>query len=135
MKTAQLTRWKWILGVVIGAFLIYMGIRTWTKYSTGEPVTTSDLISIPILLMALMQLITWGLDSKAQRDEMGRQISAKSANISYYMMVVALFLLWIVDRIVFVRKDDLGNVTLFIALCLSLVLQPIVEFFLARRYK
>ncbi|MFE5322566.1 hypothetical protein ACFQ88_28190 [Paenibacillus sp. NPDC056579] len=135
MKTAQLTRWKWILGVVIGAFLIYMGIRTWTKYSTGEPVTTSDLISIPILLMALMQLITWGLDSKAQRDEMGRQISAKSANISYYMMVVALFLLWIVDRIVFVRKDDLGNVTLFFALCLSLVLQPVVEFFLARRYK
>lgn len=135
MKSGQKSAYKWIIGLVIGAFLIYMAVRTWMKYSSGEPVTTSDLISIPILLMSFMQLVTWGLDSKAQRDEMGQQISLKSAMISYYLLVIALFLLWIADRIVFVRKDDLGNMTLFFALCLSLVLHPIVEFFHARRYK
>lgn len=135
MKTGKMSAMKWIIGLAMGAFLIYMGFRLWTKLAAGQPVSTGDLVSILVALTSLAQFATWGFDSKAQRDEMGQLISAKSAKLSYYLLVIALFLLWIVDRIVFLRKEDLGNATLFFALCLSLVLHPIVEFFHARRYK
>ncbi|WP_051330792.1 hypothetical protein [Aneurinibacillus terranovensis] len=126
---------KFYISLGLGIVLLYMVGSAIMNVISGKPVTTSDLISIATLLMFFMRFITWGMDRKAEMDEMGRRINYQSAKISYFLLIVILFILWIMDRLVFVRKDDLGNMTLFFALCISLVLLPTVEFFLSRRYK
>ena len=48
--------------------------------------------------------------------------------ISYYILIICMFLIWIIDRIVFDRSNDYGNITLFFTLCFTMILYPLVGF-------
>ncbi|WP_445491724.1 VanZ family protein [Niallia sp. 03133] len=65
---------------------------------------------------------TYGIDKKAinrrkvQKGEMGKQIVRNSAHLSYYFVLIILFILWIID-VFFICSGK--NYTLFIALCIA----------------
>ncbi|MFP7487886.1 hypothetical protein SFC65_27440 [Priestia filamentosa] len=106
-----------------------------SDYIIDKSLNVSSVVGFILILIAWFQFTTWGSDKKVQKDEMGKKVAAISAQTSYYVLTALLFLLWIADRIVFVRKNDFGNVSLFVALCCSLVIFPIIQFFSARRYR
>lgn len=117
---------------ILSLYIIYDIIF---DYLHGKELTLSSLITVPLLIMLFMQLKTWGFDQKAQKDEMGQMITNISAKISYFILIGFLFLFYIADRIIFMRKDELGNLSLFIALCFAIALPPIVEFFVSKKYR
>ncbi|MFC7439734.1 hypothetical protein [Laceyella putida] len=122
-------------GMVLGLIsLVLIGLKV-TDHLSGDPFEIADIMIFVLLFVAWMQLFTWGIDLKMQKDEMGKQIAYRSATISYNVAAIGLFVLWIIDRIVFMRKEDFGNVSLFAALCFVLVLNPLVQFFVARKYR
>lgn len=122
------------MSVFLAALLILLAAMAIKDYKNGT-IGTSSVTSVVIALAVCLQFLTWGTDRKAQQDEMGKIIAAKSAKISYHILTLALFLFWIADRIVFVRRDDFGNLSLFLALCFCLVLYPVVQLFYVRRFK
>jgi hypothetical protein len=72
--------------VGIRIFFLYIVGNTIFDYVKGEPITLSDLIALPLLIMSFMQLKTWGFDQKAQKDEMRKLITSTSAKISYFIL-------------------------------------------------
>ncbi|KPC69310.1 hypothetical protein [Laceyella sacchari] len=124
-----------ILITLVGLLcLLVIGLNT-VEYLRGEPFDQGDVMTLVMLFVLALHLFTWGTDFKMANDEMGKQITHHSATISYHISVLGLFVFWIVDRIVFLRKGDFGNISLFAALCFVLVLHPLVQFFVARRYR
>ncbi|MGG0479131.1 hypothetical protein ABE039_14080 [Priestia megaterium] len=127
---------NYILGIVVllsfAFFLITMYIIDFkNRYSIG----VTGVIGIVVVLTSIFQFATWGFDRKVQKDEMGKKVATISAKTSYHILTISLFVLWVADRIIFVRRNDFGNISLFAAICLSLVIFPIVQFFSARQYK
>ncbi|MBX9993590.1 MULTISPECIES: hypothetical protein [Priestia] len=127
---------NYILGIVVllsfAFFLITMYI---TDFKNGYSIGVTGVIGIVVVLTSIFQFATWGLDRKVQKDEMGKKVATISAKTSYHILTISLFVLWVADRIIFVRRNDFGNISLFAAICLSLVIFPIVQFFSARQYK
>ncbi|KPV58993.1 hypothetical protein QJ48_13695 [Paenibacillus sp. A3] len=122
------------MSIFVAATLVFFAVMAIKDYMNGT-IGTSSVTSVVVALAICLQFLTWGTDRKAQQDEMGKIIAAKSAKISYHILTVALFAFWIADRIVFVRKDDFGNLSLFLTLCFCLVLYPVVQLFYVRRFK
>jgi magnesium-transporting ATPase (P-type) len=106
-----------------------------TDFKNGYSIGVTGVIGIVVVLTSIFQFATWGFDRKVQKDEMGKKVATISAKTSYHILTISLFVLWVADRIIFVRRNDFGNISLFAAICLSLVIFPIVQFFSARQYK
>lgn len=119
-----------LLSCAFALYTIYI-----TDFKDGVRLGVTGVIAIVLVITTLCQLATWGFDRQIQKDEMGKKIATMSAKRSYHILTIGLFILWILDRIIFVRKNDFGNISLFAALCLALVIFPIVQFFSARRYR
>lgn len=62
--------------VAVVAVLIVLGLNA-AKLLQGRPLTESDLISLPIVLIPLFHVFAWNSHVE-ERDEMGVSISAKS---------------------------------------------------------
>ncbi|MBA4493352.1 hypothetical protein ACFO25_04165 [Paenactinomyces guangxiensis] len=121
--------------IILGSISIFLAIMYIADFINGMSIEVSDIIVWVLLLTSWFQFLTWGSDNKIQKDEMGKQIAATSAKISYHILTGSLFLLWILDRIIFVRKNEFGNISLLAALCLAIVIFPVIQFFIARRYR
>jgi len=119
-----------LLSCAFVLFTIYI-----TDFKDGVRLGVTGVIAIVGVITTLCQLATWGFDRKVQKDEMGKKIATMSAKRSYHILTMSLFVLWILDRIIFLRKNDFGNISLFAAFCLALVIFPIVQFFSSRRYR
>jgi len=119
-----------LLSCAFVLFTIYI-----TDFKDGVRLGVTGVIAIVGVITTLCQLATWGFDRKVQKDEMGKKIATMSAKRSYHILTISLFVLWVLDRIIFLRKNDFGNISLFAAFCLALVLFPIVQFFSSRRYR
>ncbi|MBZ5482377.1 hypothetical protein PQ796_30735 (plasmid) [Priestia megaterium] len=119
-----------LLSCAFVLFTIYI-----TDFKDGVRLGVTGVIAIVGVITTLCQLATWGFDRKVQKDEMGKKIATMSAKRSYHILTISLFVLWILDRIIFLRKNDFGNISLFAAFCLALVIFPIVQFFSSRRYR
>lgn len=119
-----------IISLIFILFTVYI-----TDFKNGPSLGLSGVIGIVAVLTILFQFATWGFDRKVQKDEMGKKVATISAKTSYHILTISLFVLWVADRIIFVRRNDFGNISLFAAICLSLVIFPVVQFFSARRYK
>ena len=133
MKKEQL---NYLLGLgLLGIITLFAVSMYITDYMNGFSTGTSGIIGGVVLFIAWIQFITWGTDKRAQKDELGKKITNISGKISYHILTISLFIMWVIDRIIFVRKNDFGNVSLFAALCLSMIIFPIVQFIAARRYK
>ena len=122
-------------GMILGVIsLCLIGLYI-SDFINDKKLNVSSIMGTILLLVAWFNFITWGSDKKFQKDEMGRKVATMSAKTSYYILTVGLFILWFIDRIIFVRKNDFGNVSLFAAMCFSLVILPVVQFFSVRRYR
>ncbi|MDH2364077.1 hypothetical protein [Priestia megaterium] len=129
-------RLNYLLGIgLLGIITLFAVSMYTTDLMNGLGLGTNGVLGIVVLLIAWIQFITWGTDKRAQKDEMGKKIANVSAKISYHTLTISLFLLWVIDRIIFVRKNDFGNISLFAAVCLSMVIFPIVQFISSRKYR
>lgn len=124
-----------LTAIFLAASTLFLLVMYVTDYMNGVEIGLTGVMVIVLLVMSWLQFLTWGSDTKVQKDELGEKIAMISARLSYYTLTGILFLLWIIDRIVFVRRNEFGNETLFAALCLSIVLFPVIQFFTARKYR
>ncbi|EEM16767.1 hypothetical protein bpmyx0001_23290 [Bacillus pseudomycoides DSM 12442] len=84
--------------------------------------------------------MTWGDPnsvSEESQDEMGQQITYKSFKIGYFVLVVIMFILliWSEGFSTLYSLDNIQNLPLFIALCSSFIVIPLVEFVVSKRYQ
>lgn len=124
-----------LTAIFLVASTLFLLVMYVTDYMNGVGIGLTGVMVIVLLVMSWLQFLTWGSDTKVQKDELGEKIAMISARLSYFILTGSLFLLWIVDRIVFIRRNEFGNETLFAALCLAIVLFPVTQFFTARKYR
>ncbi|EOO21122.1 hypothetical protein ACQKOD_28375 [Bacillus mycoides] len=119
-----------LLGVLIhGAY----------KYITEGTILGGTIFTSALILSYLINHITWG-DlhgvSEESQDEMGQQITYKSFKISYFVLMCVMFLILIFSEgFSSLLLDEIKNLPLFIALCSSFFIYPIVELIVAKQYK
>ncbi|WP_033542958.1 hypothetical protein [Planococcus sp. CAU13] len=116
---------------VVTLFLVAMYV---TDYMNGMEIGITDVLVFLLLLSSWFQFFTWGSDPKVQKDEMGKSIFNTSAKLSYFILTGSIFTLWVVDRMTSADTGEFGNLYLFIALCFAVMLFPIIQFFVARKY-
>lgn len=121
--------------VVIGtAILIVIGYTIF-NITVGEVVGFQEVIVIGTLLMMFLTTITWG--NKEEKDgilieeELGQRITEKSSKISYFILLFLILIAVAADEIV----NGSINVFLLAILGLALILLPLVEFFVAKKYQ
>lgn len=83
------------------------------------------------LLVAWGQFFTWRTRNEVKKDEMGKQILKKSAQVSYNIVIITLFILWIID---FFFINNGKNYTLFMALCIAYITYPLIQFVLIKKH-
>ncbi|GIN60241.1 hypothetical protein J27TS8_02340 [Robertmurraya siralis] len=121
--------------VVIGtAILIVIGYTIF-NIITGKAVGFQEVIVIGTLLMMFLSTITWG--NKEEKDgilieeELGQRITEKSSKISYFILLFLILIAVAADEIV----NGTINVFLLAILGLAMILLPLVEFFVAKKFQ
>ena len=122
---------KEIIGIVVlvGATL-YFGGTLLSYFRTGDTFGIVEYLLIAGLLVAWIEMITWGSRNEVRRDEMGKEILKSSHQLSYRILFVALFILWIID---YMLLDNRENYLFFTAMCLAYLINPIVQFILVKK--
>lgn len=121
--------------IIIGtATLIVIGYSIF-KIITGREVGFQEVITIGTLLMMFFSAITWG--NKEEKDgilideELGQRITEKSSKISYFILVFFILVAVAADELV----NGTINVFLLAILGLAMIILPLVEFLVAKRYQ
>ncbi len=123
---------KEIIGLLfLIGITVYFGGTFLSYFKTGDSFGIPEIFLIIALLVAWGELFTWGTRKEVQKDEMGRAIIKNSANVSYYVVLISLFVLWIIDFF-FISKGE--NYTLFIAVCIAYITKPIIQFLLVKKH-
>lgn len=125
---------KWVGGVFLFAVTLFLGTMYVTDYMNGMEIGITDVLVFLLLLSSWFQFFTWGPDPKVQKDELGKSVSNTSAKLSYFILTGSLFILWVIDRMTSADPGEFGNLYLFIALCFAVMLFPVTQFFVARKY-
>lgn len=133
----------WILKtifIIIVLALIAILVHGTYKYITEGSILGGTIFAISLILSNLINHITWGDPhgvSEESQDEMGQQITYKSFKIAYFVLVVVMFLLLIFSEgfSMGANLDGVKNLPLFIAICSSFFIYPIVELIVAKQYK
>lgn len=126
--------------IIIVLALIAILVHGTYKYITDGSILGGTIFAISLILSNLINHITWG-DlhgvSEESQDELGQQITYKSFKIAYFMLVVVMFLLLIFSEgfSMGANLDGVKNLPLFIAICSSFFIYPIVELVVAKQYK
>lgn len=110
------------------------------KYITEGSILGGTIFAGSLILGNLINHLTWGDPhgvSEESQDEMGQQITYKSFKIAYFVLVVVMFLILIFTEgfSMGANLDGVKNLPLFIALCSSFFIYPIVELIVAKQYK
>ncbi|PEL81280.1 hypothetical protein CN558_11940 [Bacillus wiedmannii] len=119
-----------LLGVLIhGAY----------KYISEGTILGGTIFASAIIISYLINHITWGDPngvSEESKDEMGQQIKYKSFKIAYFALICLMFFILILSEgFAFLLLDEIKNLPLFIVLCSSFFIYPIVELIVAKQYK
>mgnify|MGYP001237749650 CR=1 FL=1 len=122
-------------GVIIAtAALIVIGYSI-VKIINGGDFGFNEITTISILLAMFFSAITWGdkeeNDGVFVGDELGKKITEKSSKISYYILLVVLLIAVTADQIV----NETNNIFLLAALGLGMIILPLVEFLVAKKYQ
>lgn len=125
MKTKELIGLIALIGITL-----YFGGTLISYFKTGDTFGIVEYLLIAGLLVAWIELITWGSRKEVKRDEMGKEILKSSHQLSYRILFVALFILWIIDYLVLNNRE---NYLFFIALCLAYLTNPVVQFILVKK--
>lgn len=120
--------------IIFGAAALIMIGYTIYKLLTGKDVGFNEITTISIVLMLFLSVITWGNKREKegiyQDDELGQKITEKSSKISYFILLFVLLAAVAADQAV----NGTVNVFLLAALGLGIILLPIVEYLVARKY-
>ncbi|MBL4962912.1 DUF3796 domain-containing protein [Bacillus sp. PK3-037] len=126
MKRMELFSFLFLLIVTLyfgGTLLSYMKIE-------GATIGVTEWFLMISLLVAWGQFFTWRTRNEVKKDEMGKQIIKNSAHMSYNIVIITLFILWIID---FFFINNGKNYTLFIALCIAYITYPVIQFVLMKK--
>ncbi|MCQ6533957.1 hypothetical protein [Bacillus mycoides] len=131
---------KKIIFVIITLSLIAILVHGTYKYITEGSILGGTIFAASLILSNLINHITWGDPngvSKESQDEMGQQITYKSFKIAYFVLVGVMFLTLLCSEGFSMGSnlDGVKNLPLFIALCSSFLIFPIVELIVAKQYK
>ncbi|EOO76369.1 hypothetical protein IIC_01684 [Bacillus cereus VD021] len=131
---------KKIIFVIITLSLIAIFVHGTYKYITEGSILGGTIFAASLILSNLINHITWGDPngvSKESQDEMGQQITYKSFKITYFVLVGVMFLILLCSEGFSMGSnlDGVKNLPLFIALCSSFLIFPIVELIVAKQYK
>lgn len=130
---------KKIIFVIITLSLIAILVHGTYKYITEGSILGGTIFAASLILSNLINHITWGNPngvSEESQDEMGQQITYKSFKISYFVLMCVMFLILIFSEgFSSLLLDEIKNLPLFIALCSSFFIYPIVELIAAKQYK
>ncbi|MBJ8105476.1 MULTISPECIES: hypothetical protein [Bacillus cereus group] len=125
--------------VIIIFSLIAILVHGTYKYITEGSILGGTIFAGSLILGNLINHITWGDPngvSEESQDEMGQQITYKSFKISYFVLMCMMFLILIFSEgFLSLLLDEIKNLPLFIALCSSFFIYPIVELIVAKQYK
>ncbi|WP_242250633.1 hypothetical protein [Bacillus cereus group sp. BfR-BA-01379] len=109
------------------------------KYISEGVILGGTIFTSAILIGYLINHITWGDPhgvSEESQDEMGQQIKYKSFKIAYFVLIGLMFFILIASEgFAFLLLDEIKNLPLFITLCSSFFIYPIVELIVAKQYK
>ncbi|HDR7660169.1 MULTISPECIES: hypothetical protein [Bacillus] len=109
------------------------------KYISEGAILGGTIFASAIIISYLINHMTWGDPngvSEESKDEMGQQIKYKSFKIAYFALICLIFFILILSEgFAFLLLDEIKNLPLFIALCSSFFIYPIVEFVVAKQYK
>ncbi|PEU78504.1 hypothetical protein CN394_20160 [Bacillus anthracis] len=130
---------KKIIFIIIVLSLIVVLIHGAYKYVTEGSILGGTIFAFSLIIGNLINQITWGDPngvSEESQDEMGQQITYKSFKVAYFVLICLIFLILIVSEgVAFLLLDEIKNLPLFIALCSSFFIYPIVELIVAKQYK
>jgi peptidoglycan/LPS O-acetylase OafA/YrhL len=120
-----------ILGIVTLSFIGFVIY----KVIVGKEVGFNEIYPIGVLLMMFFSAITWGSkqekDGILEEEELGRKITEKSAKISYFILLLVIFVAVCTDQLV----NGTTNMFLLGVLGIAMVILPFVEFLVARKYR
>ncbi|HDR7719435.1 hypothetical protein VSY18_13400 [Bacillus albus] len=130
---------KKIIFIIIVISILGILLHGAYKYITEGSILGGTIFAFSLILGNLINQITWGDPngvSEESQDEMGQQITYKSFKIAYFVLICLMFFILILSEgISFLLLDEIKNLPLFIALCSSFFIYPIVELIVAKQYK
>ncbi|MFF5996103.1 hypothetical protein AAGS61_15325 [Lysinibacillus sp. KU-BSD001] len=114
------------------AITIYFGgtLISYIKFENPS-FGTPEILLIIALVISWGQFFTWHTRKELQKDEMGKQIVKNSAYKSHHIIFGALLILWVIDFF-FISYGK--NYTLFIALCIAYITNPLMQFIQVKKY-
>lgn len=123
---------KWVTIIVFIAFLIVVGygIFDWIRY---DHINGAAILTSFIILSYLINWMNWGNhNGSGEKTEDEKQIVAKSAKVSYYiLMVLASAILFVSEGVL--NITEIKNYPLLIVVGLTFVVLPMTEFFNLRK--
>ncbi|GAB6436429.1 MULTISPECIES: hypothetical protein [unclassified Bacillus (in: firmicutes)] len=130
---------KKIIFIIIVISLLGILLHGAYKYITEGSILGGTIFAFSLILGNLINQITWGDPngvSEESQDEMGQQIQYKSFKVAYFVLICLMFFILILSEgFTFLLLDEIKNLPLFIALCSSFFIYPIVELIVAKQYK
>jgi hypothetical protein len=92
-----------------------------------------------LIISSIVNLVTWGdaeAVSEESQDELGKHISYLSYKIIYFVLIIVMFITLVIGEGKTIWSlDNVQNSALYLALCASLVIVPITEFFVSKKFK
>src|SRR5699024_12831455 len=120
---------KVLTGIVLSVItLLFLGLYIIDFLNDSEN-PAPDILLWVVVILTFFYSATWGVDSKAEEDEMGQQIKNISGKISYYILIAFLFVLWFVYSQI--NESDLFSIFLRFAFYIGCIIFPVVEFMFA----
>ena len=71
---------------------------------------------------------------EGEKDELEKLITLKSSKISYYILLIFMFIVLVVSEGA-IRLNEVQNIPLVIVIGLALITLPITEFFVLKKYQ
>lgn len=129
MKTRKIN--AMLIGI---AALIVIGYSIF-KISNGKEMGFNEVGTIGVLLMMFFSTITWGdkidQDGILQEEELGQRIIEKSSKISYFLLLFFIVVAVAADKLI----NGTINAFLLGLLGLAMIILPIVEYVVAKKYQ
>ncbi|RAN84854.1 hypothetical protein [Bacillus sp. SRB_331] len=118
--------------VLIIAYALYIFI-------TEKRIKMSVFFFACLIISSIVNQVTWGdadAVSKESQDELGKHISYLSYKIGYFVLIIVMFITLVIGEGKTIWSlDNVQNSALYLALCASLVIVPITEFFVSKKFK
>ncbi|MDW3036592.1 MULTISPECIES: hypothetical protein [Bacillus cereus group] len=129
---------KFIFMIIVLSLIVVL-IHGAYKYVTEGSILGGTIFAFSLIIGNLINQITWGDPngiSKESQDEMGQQIKYKSFKVAYFVLICLMFFILIVSEgFAFLSLDEIKNLPLFIVICSSFFIYPIVELIVVKQYK